>query len=236
MSDSTSASSSNSPRASMIAVPCSPIEPDSSTLSPGRRPCGLRRARGSGRADAGGREVHLVGVAALDDLGVAGDDLDAGRARRRARSRRPRRAGRRSPGPPRGSSRAVSASGRAPATARSLTVPLTASSPIEPPGKRSGLTTKESVVTTTSPARRRRRRARCMPKAGANSPSISVCVALPPAPWAIVIAASLKRGRLARAVSMIPRIRSSRPVALTRPPAPARSGRSCNRRRRRPRG
>ena len=38
------------------------------------------------------------------------------------------------------------ASGRAPATARSLTVPLTASSPIEPPGKRSGLTTNESVV------------------------------------------------------------------------------------------
>ena len=49
-----------------------------------------------------------------------------------------------------------------------------------------------------------------MPKAGASSPSISVCVALPPAPWAIVIAPSLKRGRFARAVSMIPRIRSSR--------------------------
>ena len=48
VSDSTSASSSNSPRASMIAVPCSPIEPDSRTLSPGRRPCGESRARGSG--------------------------------------------------------------------------------------------------------------------------------------------------------------------------------------------
>ena len=35
----------------------------------------------------------------------------------------------------------LSASGRAPETARSLTVPLTARSPIEPPGKRSGLTT-----------------------------------------------------------------------------------------------
>ena len=46
----------------------------------------------------------------------------------------------------------VSASGRAPATARSLTVPFTARSPIEPPGKRSGLTTKESVVMTMSPA------------------------------------------------------------------------------------
>jgi hypothetical protein len=34
-------------------------------------------------ADAGGAQEHPVGVAALDDLGVAGDDLDAGRARRR---------------------------------------------------------------------------------------------------------------------------------------------------------
>ena len=41
---------------------------------------------------------------------------------------------------------AISASGRAAETARSLTVPFTASSPIEPPGKRSGLTTKPSAV------------------------------------------------------------------------------------------
>jgi hypothetical protein len=53
----------------------------------------------------------------------------------------------------------VSASGRAPATARSFTVPFTARSPIEPPGKRRGLTTNESVViardepfTATTPA------------------------------------------------------------------------------------
>ena len=42
------------------------------------------------------------------------------------------------------------------------------------------------------------------PKAGTKRPSISVCVALPPAPWAIVMCASLNRGRLARAVSMMP--------------------------------
>ena len=36
--------------------------------------------------------------------------------------------------------------GSAPETARSLTVPLTASSPIDPPGKNSGCTTKESVL------------------------------------------------------------------------------------------
>ena len=40
----------------------------------------------------------------------------------------------------------LSACGRAPETARSLTVPLTASSPIEPPGNRIGFTTKLSVV------------------------------------------------------------------------------------------
>ena len=76
------ASSSNSPRASMIAVPCSPIVPETRIRSPGRERAGRQRRARVDRADAGGAEVHLVGVAALDDLGVAGDDLDAGRARR----------------------------------------------------------------------------------------------------------------------------------------------------------
>ena len=40
-------------------------------------------------------------------------------------------------------------SGRAPPMARSLTVPLTASSPMSPPGKNSGVTTYESVVKAT---------------------------------------------------------------------------------------
>ena len=92
-------------------------------------------------------------------------------------------------------SETVSANGRAPAMARSLAVPLTASSPIEPPGKRSGLTTKLSVVIAivvlssaivaasasfvSEPSSSRA-------NAGTNSPSISVRVALPPAPWARV--------------------------------------------------
>ena len=42
-----SASSSNSPRASMIAVPCSPIVPDSRMRSPGRIESAASRARGS---------------------------------------------------------------------------------------------------------------------------------------------------------------------------------------------
>jgi hypothetical protein len=42
----------------------------------------------------------------------------------------------------------ASASGSAPIMATSLTVPCTASAPMSPPGKNSGLTTKESVLMT----------------------------------------------------------------------------------------
>ena len=72
-------------------------------------------------------------------------------------------------------------------------MPLTASSPIEPPGKRIGLTTKLSVVSATStppietvPASASAASAG-EANAGTSRPSISVCVALPPAPWAIVM-------------------------------------------------
>ena len=47
-------------------------------------------------------------------------------------------------------------SGRAPPTARSLTVPLTASSPMSPPGKKIGVTTYESVVNASRAAVDRR--------------------------------------------------------------------------------
>ena len=79
MSDSISASSSNSSRASMIAEPCSPIGPDTMIRSPGRSPAVDIWARGSTHPHAGRADVHLVGVAALHDLGVAGHDLHAGR-------------------------------------------------------------------------------------------------------------------------------------------------------------
>ncbi len=53
-------------------------------------------------------------------------------------------------GSPASSTKVVtSATGRAPLTAKSFTVPFTASSPIEPPGNTSGVTTKPSVVITT---------------------------------------------------------------------------------------
>ena len=110
----------------------------------------------------------------------------------------------------------VSATGRAPATARSLTVPLTASSPIEPPGKRIGLTTKESVVMARSaPARETKPASPSASssgeaKAGSSSPSTRPWVAFPPAPWAMVMRSSRNFARFARAVSMMPRIRRSR--------------------------
>ncbi len=112
----------------------------------------------------------------------------------------------------------LSASGRAPDTARSLTVPLTARSPIEPPGKRIGLTTNESVVSASSTPSVSTAPASPIaasvsePNAGTNRPSIMLCVALPPAPWAMVMRSSRNLARLPRAVSMMPRIRSSRSV------------------------
>ena len=78
-----SASSSNSPRASMIAMPCSPTGPETSIRSPGRSASGDSAARGSTPPEPGRGDVHRVGVAALDDLGVAGHHLDAGALRGR---------------------------------------------------------------------------------------------------------------------------------------------------------
>src|SRR3954449_12417897 len=49
VSDSTEDSSPSSPRASMIAVPCSPIEPDTRMRSPGRTPSGAGEPRWSRR-------------------------------------------------------------------------------------------------------------------------------------------------------------------------------------------
>ena len=68
-----------SPRASMTAMPCSPIVPDSITLSPG---CTRSRdscpALGDHARRPAVRDVHTVGGALADDFRVAGDDLHAG--------------------------------------------------------------------------------------------------------------------------------------------------------------
>ena len=94
-------------------------------------------------------------------------------------------------------------------TARSLTVPLTASSPIEPPGNRIGRHD-EGVGGHRQPRRRRpsagrRRRAAPAPgssSSGTISPSTSARLALPPAPCAIVMRSSRNRCGRRRIASM----------------------------------
>ncbi len=71
-----------SPRASMTAIPCSPMVPDSSTLSPGCTRSRDSRPAFRDHADARGRDEDAVGGALADDLGVAGDDLHTGPGRR----------------------------------------------------------------------------------------------------------------------------------------------------------
>ena len=51
-------------------------------MSPGRTLRASMRRLGSGRADAGGGDVHAVGLAALDDFGIAAYHRDAGAAQR----------------------------------------------------------------------------------------------------------------------------------------------------------
>ncbi len=191
----------------MIAVPCSPIAPDTRMRSPGRTACGDSRARGSRRPtpvvqtyipSAFPRSTTFVSPVMTETPAVAAAVAIASTSARRSSAERPSSS----------TSARLSASGRAPAIARSLTVPLTASSPIEPPGNRSGRTTNVSVVSARSPSTAPASVSSSIPNAGASRPSISDCVALPPAPCAIVIRSSRKRPRLERAVSMIPRIRS----------------------------
>ena len=111
---------------------------------------------------------------------------------------------------------ADSASGRAPMTATSLTVPWTARCPIDPPGKRSGLTTKESVLKISRSPEGRARQApsangasRSLAKASAKTASIRLADALPPAPWASVMISSVNRGRRRRKLSIRSRTAAS---------------------------
>src|SRR5947207_1253041 len=106
--------------------------------------------------------------------------------------------------------------GSAPTTAKSFTVPFTARSPIDPPGKRHGFTTNESVVKAMrSPAGRSRivastNGASPWPSASRNTASTRASEALPPAPWASVTTSSVSRGRRRRNDSMRSRTAASR--------------------------
>ena len=162
----------------------------------------------------------------------------------RATASTPRAAARR-PGPPRARARASARAAGRPTTARSLTVPLTASSPIEPPGKRSGVTTKLSVVTASAASPsvsvagvgRASPAARCR-SAGRSRPSISACDGL--AARAVrhrdlLVAQPRALGaRAGRSRAMRCSARAGAHRALTASRRRA-CGRSCSRRRRRPR-
>ena len=121
-----SASRARSPRASITAMPWSPIVPDTSTTSPGCTSSGPSDAPGGDHADAGGRDVEAVGRAPVRRPWC-----------RRSRSRTPAAAAAsamsatmsRSSATAKPSSitnAAESHGGRAPSTATSLTVPCTA--------------------------------------------------------------------------------------------------------------
>ena len=125
--------------------------------------------------------------------------------------------------------------GSAPSTARSLTVPWTARWPMEPPGKRSGCTTKESVVKASrSPSGRDSVAASASgarsptAKASRNTASTRAADALPPAPWAIVTTSSVSRGARRRWASMRSSTRASRsPTSAIGRLRPRRPRRCC---------
>ncbi len=132
----------------MMVTPWSPIGPETRIASPGRALATPRFTSAAIDADARGVDVAAVGLALLHHLGVPGDHPTpaAAAASRmdsviRVRSATGKPSSRMKP--------ADRYSGVAPATARSLTVPLIARSPMLPPGKNSGETTNESVVSAT---------------------------------------------------------------------------------------
>ena len=138
-------------------------------------------------ADARGRDVHAVGRAPIDDLRISGHDGDTRSPERRPPCRRRCRGARSSANPSSMTNAAESQVGRAPIMATSLTVPCTARCPIEPPGKKRGRTTKESVLNARrSPPGRSRQAASLkddsvsLAKASTNTASTSAADDFPP--------------------------------------------------------
>ena len=149
VSEAMSASMARSPRASITAMPWSPMVPESSTRSPGRTGA---NARSSGmmptpavvtnRPSAAPRGTTLVSpVTTRTPAASAASAMSATIARSSAIGK-----------PSSSTNAAESQRGTAPAMARSFTVPCTARWPIEPPGKRRGCTTNESVDIASLPA------------------------------------------------------------------------------------
>ncbi len=162
----------------------------------------------------GGVDEDAVAVPASDHLGVAGDQRDAGAGARPRRAPRRHAADRRQRRALLQDERSERYSGVAPLMARSLTVPLTARSPMLPPGKNSGRTTKESVENASRgaaqrprrPSRPARRRPRRRTPAGTGARPARPDMA-PPPPWPMTMVgrvAQRQPGRPSRRVRSVP--------------------------------
>ena len=189
-------------RRGLPAAPCARRE-----LTPGRDDADARR--GDVEPVGGAPRTTFVSPVTSSDAGVArgvghvGDDLlELGDRRPSAMT-----------------NATESHCGRAPLTARSLTVPCTASWPIEPPGKRRGETTNESVLKASRSPEGSVRTApspSCsssgLRNASRKTASTSAAEDLPPAPCASVMTSSISRGRRLRNFSIFCRTRSSREI------------------------
>ena len=189
-------------------MPWSPIVPESSTRSPGRtgansRPRGMTPTPAvvMNRPSAAPRGTTLVSpVTTCTPAAAAASAMSATISRSSAIGK-----------PSSSTNAAESQRGTAPAIARSLTVPCTARWPIEPPGKRSGCTTNESVDIASRPpgAASTAPSPSSLPNASTNTASTSAADDLPPAPCASVTISSFSRGRRRRNASIRPMTSSS---------------------------
>ena len=224
----------------MTVAPWSPIGPETITLSPGRALATDKRARGCTspmplvlmkHPSALPRCTTLVSPVTIWVPAAPAAPAMAATMRRSSANEKPSSM----------MKPAERAKGSAAQAARSLTVPFTARSPIHPPGKKSGETTKESVVKASSwlpaPAALKtalspRGSSRGLWNASRNIASTRVWVALPPAPCESVTLSSLTVG-LRRPERGWPG-----PSVILAPLSSPRRGpacRSCNTRRRHPR-
>ncbi len=215
-----SASMARSPRASMTAIPCSPIVPDNNTLSPARtrsRPSRLP----AGISPTPAVEMYIPSAAPLPTTFVSPVTICtpalAAASLMSATISRSSAIGK----PSSITNAADNHCGRAPDTARSLIVPCTATWPIDPPGNRRGATTYESVEKARrSPDGSRSIAASpscsssSLRKASTNTESTSAADDFPPAPCASVTTSSRRRGRRCRNSSMRFSTRSSRWAAV----------------------
>lgn len=145
------------------AIPCSPISPLTSTISPGRARWG-RMSTPSGTSPMPAVLMKMPSPCPVSTTLVSPVTSRTSAASAAVPTASAMRAISASAVPSSRMNAVESAIGRAPDIARSFTVPFTARSPIEPPGNTSGLTTNESVENASRKSPRGappNRRARC---------------------------------------------------------------------------